>query len=130
MVAFVVRWVLLAVAVVLAAWVTPDADFRGGPFSALVVAALIAAANIVAQLALRWIPRSDNVVLLAALTLLVNACAVWVASALTTRLHISGLVAAVTFTLLVTVLSVVLAWLVDRLLARRAGSVAAQSSGS
>ena len=30
------RWVLLAVAVVLAAWVTPDVDFGGGPLSALV----------------------------------------------------------------------------------------------
>ena len=43
------RWALLAVAVVLAAWVTPDVDFGGGPLSALVVAALVAAANELAQ---------------------------------------------------------------------------------
>ena len=67
-VAFILRWVLLALAVVLAAWATPDVDFSGGPLSALVVAALIAAANVVAQLALRWLPSPDNVLALAALT--------------------------------------------------------------
>ena len=50
---FVLRWALLALAVVLAAWVTPDVDFSGGPLSALVVAALVAAANVVAQHVLR-----------------------------------------------------------------------------
>ena len=69
------RWALLAVAVVLAAWVTPDVDFGGGPLSALVVAALVAAANVlgmtqVSQLlnqVLLWIPN----LLVAAVILLV-----------------------------------------------------------
>nr|WP_301539549.1 phage holin family protein [Nocardioides sp. zg-1308] len=112
------RWVLLALAVVLAAWVTPDVDFRGGPLSALVVAALIAAANVVAQLALRWLPSPDNVLALAALTLVVNGCVVWLASVLTTRLRIDGFVAAVTFALMVTVFSVALGWAIQRVLDR------------
>ncbi|NPD06255.1 phage holin family protein [Nocardioides sp. zg-1308] len=117
-VAFILRWVLLALAVVLAAWVTPDVDFRGGPLSALVVAALIAAANVVAQLALRWLPSPDNVLALAALTLVVNGCVVWLASVLTTRLRIDGFVAAVTFALMVTVFSVALGWAIQRVLDR------------
>ena len=117
-VSLILHWVLLAVAVVLAAWTTPDVDFRGGPVSALVVAVLIAAANVVARLVLRVLPRPDNVLLLAALTLLVNGCAVWLASDFTTRLHIDGLVAAVTFALMVTVFSVAISWWAVRLLVR------------
>ena len=89
------RWALLAVAVVLAAWVTPDVDFGGGPLSALVVAALVAAANVVAQLLLRWLPTSDSMLVVAATTLVVNGCAVWLASAFTTRLQIDNIIAAI-----------------------------------
>jgi len=121
-VTLIVRWVLLAVAVALAAWVTPDVDFRGGPFSALVVAALIAAANVVAHLALRWLPRPDNLLALAALTLVVNGLAVWLASAFTTRLRIDGVVAAITFALMVTVFSVALTWVTARLFDRSDGT--------
>jgi uncharacterized membrane protein YvlD (DUF360 family) len=111
-VTLVMRWVLLAAA---------DVDLRGGPLSALVVAVLVAAANVVAQLVLRWIPRSDSVLVLAAVTMLVNGAVVWAASALTTRLHIDGLLAAVTFALLVTVFSVALTSTSERLLDRRGG---------
>jgi uncharacterized membrane protein YvlD (DUF360 family) len=119
---FVLRWALLALAVVLAAWVTPDVDFSGGPLSALVVAALVAAANVVAQLVLRWLPTSEHMLVLAAVTLVVNGCAVWLASALTTRLRIDNVVAAITFALMVTVFSVALTWAGERLVARSARS--------
>lgn len=121
-VGFLVQWALLGVAVVLAAWVTPDVDLRGGPVSALVVAALVAVANVGAKAILRWLPTSDNVLVLGAVALVVNGCVVWLASAFTTRLHISGLIAAITFALMVTVFSVGLGWTAERLLARRAGS--------
>ena len=115
---FVLRWALLALAVVLAAWVTPDVDFSGGPLSALVVAALVAAANVVAQLVLRWLPTSEHMLVLAAVTLVVNGCAVWLASALTTRLRIDNVVAAITFALMVTVFSVALTWVAERVVTR------------
>lgn len=113
-----VRWALLALAVVLAAWVTPDVDLTGGPLSALVVAILVAAANVVAQVLLRWLPTSEHMLVLAAVTLVVNGCAVWLASALTTRLRIDNIVAAITFALMVTVFSVALTWVGERLVAR------------
>jgi putative membrane protein len=119
-----VRWALLALAVVLAAWVTPDVDFSGGPLSALVVAVLVAAANVVAQLLLRWLPTSEHMLVLAAVTLVVNGCAVWLASALTTRLRIDNIIAAITFALMVTVFSVALTWAGDRLVARSSRSTA------
>lgn len=132
---FLVRWALLAAAVVLAAWATPDVDFRGGPLSALVVAALVAAANVVAQLVIRWLPTPEGVLVLAATTLVVNGCVVWLASALTTRLQIDGIIAAITFALMVTVFSVALTWAGERLLERRrrggsSPTSAGQSSGS
>jgi putative membrane protein len=113
-----VRWALLALAVVLAAWVTPDVDFSGGPVSALVVAVLVAAANVVAQLLVRWLPTSEHMLVLAAVTLVVNGCVVWLASALTTRLRIDNIIAAITFALMVTVFSVALTWVGERLVAR------------
>jgi uncharacterized membrane protein YvlD (DUF360 family) len=119
------RWALLALAVVLAAWVTPDVDFSGGPLSALVVAALVAAANVVAQLLLRWLPTSEHMLVLAAVTLVVNGCAVWLASAFTSRLRIDNIVAAITFALMVTVFSVALTWVGERLVGRSSRSTAA-----
>lgn len=117
-VTYVLRWLLLAAAVVLAAWVTPDVDFRGGPVSAMVVAALVAAANLVAQLALRWFPTPSSVLVLATLTLVVNGCVVWAASVFTTRLRIDGFVAAITFAMMVTVFAVALGSIADKLLER------------
>jgi len=105
---FLARWVLLAVAVVLAAWATPDVEFRGGAVTALFVAALISLANVVAQWALRVLPKPGNLLQLAALTLVVNGMVIWVASAMTTSLDIDGFVAAVTFALMVSVFSIAL----------------------
>ena len=113
---FLVRWVLLAVAVVLAAWVTPDVDLRRGAVTAMVVAALIALANVAAQLLLRLLPKPDAFLPLAALTLAVNGAAVWVASSFTSRLEIGGVVAALTLALMVSVFSIALTTLVTRFL--------------
>jgi len=110
-VSFLVRWALLAVAVVLAAWATPDVDLRRGVVSALVVAALIALANVVAEQALRLLRTPASIFLLAAMTLLVNGLAVWLASTLTSRLEVDGFVAAVTFALMVSVFSIALSTL-------------------
>lgn len=118
-VSFLIRWALLALAVVLAAWTVPDVDLRGGPFSVLWVAVLVAVANVLAQLLMKVLPAPDSVLLLAALTLAVNGLAVWVVSAFTSRLHVGGFVDAVAFALMVTVFSVALGVVTDRLLGRR-----------
>jgi len=110
-VSFLVRWALLAVAVVLAAWATPDVDLRRGVVSAVVVAALIALANVVAQQVLGLLPTPASIVLLAALTLIVNGLAVWLVSALTSRLEVDGFLAAATFALMLSVFSIALSTL-------------------
>lgn len=112
------RWAVLALAVVLAAWATPDVYFDGGAFSALWVAVLISLANVAAQWALRLLPTPGSFLLMAVLTLVVNGVAVWIASVFTTSLKIDGLLGAVTFALMVSVFAVGLAWLGSLVLAR------------
>jgi putative membrane protein len=111
-----VRWVVLAVAVVLSAWVTPDVTLSGGPVAAMWVAILIALANVLAGLVIRVLPKPSALVLLAALTLAVNGLAVWVVSAFTDYLTVDGFLPAVMVTIMISVFSLVLTALLLRLL--------------
>jgi putative membrane protein len=113
-----IRWALLTLAVVLAAWTVPGVDLRGGPLTALWVALLIAVANILAQLVLRVLPTPGGLLVLAVLTLVVNGLAVWMVSASTSRLHIDTFLDAVSFALMVTVFSVALGYLGDKVWGR------------
>lgn len=111
-----IRWVLLAAAVVLAAWVTPDVALSGGPLQAMWVAVLIALANVVAGLLLRVLPTPNQFLLLAVLTLAVNGVAVWVASAFTDALTVEGFLPAVAMAIMVSIFAMVLTAVVVRLL--------------
>ncbi len=116
------RWLLLAAAVALAAWVTPDVTFEGGLLSALWVALLIALANVLVGLVMRVLPTPSAFLLTAALTLAVNGLAVWLASAFTDALEVDGFLPAVGFALMVSIFSMVLVALAVRLLPDARGS--------
>lgn len=107
-----VRWVLIAVAVALAAWATPDVELESTVTSVVVVSVLIALANVLAQLALRLLPLPRSLILLAVVTFVINGLAVLVVSAVTPRLQVDGLLAAVTFAMLLSVFSIALSTLV------------------
>ena len=111
-----VRWVLLAAAVALSAWVMPDVSLEGGVWAALWVALLVALANVVLQALLRFVPRPSAFLLLAALTLAVNGLMVWFVSALTDYLTVDGFLAGVGAALLISIFSMVLSQAVARLL--------------
>lgn len=111
-----VRWVLLAAAVVLTAWVMPDVSLEGGALAALWVALLIALANVVVEALLRFLPKPGSFFLLAALTLGVNGLMVWLVSAVTSYLSVDGFLAAVGAALLISIFSMVLAAAAARLL--------------
>ncbi len=102
------RWVLLAVAVALTAWVMPDVSLEGGVWASLWVALLIALANVVLQGLMLLLPRPDNVLLLSVLTLAVNGLLVWGVSALTSRFSVGGFLPAAGAALLISIFSVVL----------------------
>lgn len=104
----VLRWVLLAVAVALTAWVMPDVSLEGGVWASLWVALLIALANVVLQGLMLLLPRPDNVLLLTVLTLAVNGLLVWGVSALTSRFSVGGFLPAAGAALLISIFSVVL----------------------
>ncbi len=109
-----VRWVLIAVAVVLAAWATPDVELESDVTSVVVVSVLIALANVLAQLALRLLPLPRSLILLAVVTFVVNGLAVLLVSAVTSRFQVDGLLAAVTFAVLLSVFSIALSTLVPQ----------------
>ena len=109
-----VRWVLIAVAVVLAAWATPDVELESDVASVVVVSVLIALANVLAQLALRLLPLPRSLILLAVVTFVVNGLAVLLVSAVTPRFKVDGLLAAVTFAVLLSVFSIALSTLVPQ----------------
>jgi putative membrane protein len=113
------RWVLLAAAVALSAWVMPDVSLEGGVLAALWVALLIALANVLVQVLLRRVPRPSSFLLLAALTLAVNGLMIWFVSAVTDNLTVDGFLAAVGAALLISIFSMVLSEAAARLLPDR-----------
>jgi putative membrane protein len=113
------RWVLLAAAVALSAWVMPDVSLEGGVLAALWVALLIALANVLVQVLLRRVPRPSSFLLLAALTLAVNGLMIWLVSAVTDNLTVDGFLAAVGAAILISIFSMVLSEATARLLPDR-----------
>ena len=124
-----IRWVLLAAAVWLAAWVTPDVALEGGAVATMWVALLISLANVLITLLMRVLPDPDSVLLLAGLTLAVNGLALWLVSALTDYLTVDGFLAAVGAAIMVSVFSLVLTAFAVRLLPDGSGAEADAARG-
>jgi putative membrane protein len=113
---FLVRWVLLAVAVALTAWVMPDVELEGGIWATLWVALLFGFANVVVQAVLAMLPTPNTFLVLAFVTLAVNGLLVWLISAVTSNFSVDGFLAAVGAAILISIFSVVLQALLVRLL--------------
>ncbi|MFC4904995.1 phage holin family protein [Kocuria oceani] len=118
-----IRWVVLAGAVELAAWILPGVTLTGGVLAHLLVALLIGLVNALVPLITARLPQPGSVLLLGLLlgllTLAVNAVLVWVVAAVTPWLAISGLLAAAGAVVLISVFAAVLSLLVDRFMASR-----------
>jgi putative membrane protein len=119
-VSLLVRWVVLAGAVELTAWVLPGVSIAGGVVSHLVVALFIGLCNVLVPFITGRLPQPSSVVLLALLTLAVNAVLIWVFAFLTSLLTVSGLLVAALAALLISVFAAVLSLVADLLLAARA----------
>lgn len=120
-VSLLVRWAVLAGAVELTGWVLPGFSIEGGVLSHLAVALFIGLCNVLVPLVTGRLPQPSSVVLLALLTLAVNALLLWAFAALTSLLTVSGLLVAALAALLLTVFNALLTLVADRLLAARAG---------
>lgn len=119
-VSLLVRWVVLAGAVELTAWVLPGVAVTGGVVSHLVVALFIGLCNVLVPFVTGRLPQPASVVLLALLTLAVNAALIWAFATLTGLMTVSGPVSAALAALLLSVFTAVLSLVADRLLAARA----------
>lgn len=122
-VSLLVRWVVLAGAVELTAWVLPGFSIEGGVLSHLVVALFIGLCNALVPFVTGRLPQPSSVVLLALLTLAVNAVLIWVFASLTSLMTVSGLLVAALAAVLISVFAAVLSLVADRLLAARADRV-------
>lgn len=114
-----IRWVVLAAAVELAAWILPGVTLTGGVFAHLLVALLIGLVNALVPLVTARLPQPGSVLLLGLLTLAVNTVLVWVVAAATPWLAVSGLLAAAGAVVLISVFAALLDLVVDRLMASR-----------
>ncbi len=114
--ALLIRWVVLAAATALAAWLMPGVSLEGGALAAMWVALLISLANVLVQPLMWLLPQLNSLVVLAILTMLVNGLAVWIASAFTKYLDVDGFLAAVGVALLISVFSFVLTVIAIRLI--------------
>lgn len=115
-----IRWVVLTVAVELTAWILPGVALEGGAITHLMVALLIGLANALVPVLTGRLPQPRSGVLLAVLTLAINAVLIWVVAALTPWLTVTGLIAAAAATVLITVFATVLSLILDRVMATRA----------
>jgi putative membrane protein len=114
-----VRWALLAVTVVLTAWILPGMSFEGGAVAALWVALLIAVVNVVVQQVMRMVPKPSAFVLLALLVLAVNGLVIWLVAQFTDSLDVDGLLWGVYAAAMISVISLVLNAVAQRVLASR-----------
>jgi putative membrane protein len=85
-----VSWLVIAAAVVVAAWIVPGVDVEGGFWSILLVAAVLALVNVILGTILRVLTFPIMVLTLGLFSIVINMIVLWVTTLLTDRLEIDG----------------------------------------
>ena len=85
-----VSWLVIAAAVVVAAWIVPGVDVEGGFWSILLVAAVLALVNVILGTILRVLTLPILVLTLGLFSIVINMIVLWVTTLLTDRLEIDG----------------------------------------
>jgi putative membrane protein len=85
-----VSWLVIAAAVVVAAWIVPGVDVEGGFWSILLVAAVLGLVNLILGTILRVLTFPIMVLTLGLFSIVVNMIVLWVTTLLTDRLEIDG----------------------------------------
>ncbi len=83
-------WLVIAAAVVVAAWIVPGVDVEGGFWSILLVAAVLALVNVILGTILRIFTFPLIVLTLGLFSIVINMIVLWVTTLLTDRLEIDG----------------------------------------
>ena len=85
-----VSWLVIAAAVVVAAWIVPGVDVEGGFWSILLVAAVLGLVNLILGTILRVLTFPIMVLTLGLFSIVINMIVLWVTTLLTDRLEIDG----------------------------------------
>ncbi len=104
-------WVALAVAIGLTAWIMPGVNVTGGVLTYLWVAVVFAVVNVVLGPLLHLISLPLTVLTLGLFALVVNAALVGITAAITDSFQVDGLWSAILAALLISIFTVVVAWL-------------------
>jgi putative membrane protein len=83
-------WLVIAAAVVVAAWIVPDVDVKGGFWSILIVAAILGLVNVILGTILRVLTFPIMILTLGLFSIVINMIVLWVTTLLTDRLEIDG----------------------------------------
>jgi putative membrane protein len=85
-----VSWLVIAAAVVAAAWIVPGVDVEGGFWSILLVAAILGLVNVILGTILRILTFPILILTLGLFSIVINMIVLWVTTLLTDRLEIDG----------------------------------------
>jgi putative membrane protein len=85
-----VSWLVIAAAVVVAAWIVPGVDVEGGFWSILLVAAILGLVNVILGTILRILTFPILILTLGLFSIVINMIILWVTTLLTDRLEIDG----------------------------------------
>jgi putative membrane protein len=83
-------WLVIAAAVVVAAWIVPGVDVEGGFWSVLLVAAVLGLVNVIVGTILRVLTFPLLILTLGLFSIVINMIVLWVTTLLTDRLEIDG----------------------------------------
>lgn len=103
-----VSWLVIAAAVVIAAWIVPGVDVEGGFWSILLVAAILGIVNVILGTFLRVLTFPIMVLTLGLFSIVINMIVLWVTTLLTDRLEIDGFWAYFLAALVIAVVTAVL----------------------
>ena len=103
-----IRWLILAVAVFVAAQLVPGIALREGLVSLLIVAAVLGLVNAVLGTVLRILSIPFLIVTLGLFAIVINMAVLWVTTGLTDRIEIDGFWAFFWAALIVSIVTLVL----------------------
>ncbi|MET0578792.1 MAG: phage holin family protein [Ilumatobacteraceae bacterium] len=115
-----IRWLVLAVAIAVAAAVVPDVDIDGGVLGLLGVAALFGLVNALVRPIVRLFALPLRVMTLGLVSFVINGLMLLITDWLLDVLDVGGLGPAIVATVVIAVVATLLNWLlIDRRTARR-----------
>jgi putative membrane protein len=107
----IVRWVLLAVAIALTAWLLPGMDVSGGVLTYLWIAVIFSFVNVILGPILHLLSLPITVITLGLFALVVNAALVGITAWISDDLSVDGFLPAFFAAILISVFSAVLSLL-------------------